>query len=61
MLTGLDCSSKALAEFPATAYKAATQFPAAAPPIYAIMSVIVPAFVDTKYETDWALASFWSK
>ena len=50
--TELDCSSKAPAEPPLTAYRAAMHFPDVAPSMYAIMSVTDPVVVEVKYETD---------
>ena len=56
----LDCASSAPGVFPFTAYSAAVAFPDDAPLMYAMMSVIDPVVAALKYETDWALASFWS-
>ena len=60
MFTELDCSSRVLADPPLVEYSAAMAFPDDAPSMYAIMSVTDPDVVEVKYETDWALASFWS-
>ena len=53
--------SSAPADPPLTAYSAAMALPDVVPSMYAIMSVTVPVVVAVKYETDWALASFWSE
>ena len=60
IFTALDCASSAPGVFPFTAYSAAVAFPEDAPLMYAMMSVIDPVVAALKYETDWALASFWS-
>jgi len=61
MLTEMLCSSRVLADPPVVAYSAAMAFPDDAPSMYAMMSVTVPVVVEVKYDTDWALASFWSE
>ena len=60
MFTELDCSSRVVADPPLVAYSAVMAFPDVVPSMYAMMSVTDPGVVEVKYETDWALASFWS-
>ena len=52
MFTALDCSSRAPAEPPLTAYSDAMAFPDDAPSMYAMMSVADPVVVHLKYEMD---------